>query len=71
VPGENGMQTYWKNGYREINALKNAAGDTLNRYTYDTWDNPRVMEEETPNVLRYAVNTGMRKQDSDIYVGMI
>ncbi len=25
-----------------------------NRYTYDVWGNPRVVEEQTPNVLRYA-----------------
>ncbi|MGE6577825.1 RHS repeat domain-containing protein [Paenibacillus xylanexedens] len=54
VSGETGLQTYWKNGHGDVTELKNAAGDTLNRYTYDVWGNSRVIEEQTPNVLRYA-----------------
>ncbi|MDT0124683.1 RHS repeat-associated core domain-containing protein [Paenibacillus sp. RRE4] len=54
IPGDSGLQTYWKNGHGDVTELKNAAGDTLNRYTYDVWGNPRVLEEQTPNVLRYA-----------------
>ncbi|MGE6577822.1 RHS repeat-associated core domain-containing protein [Paenibacillus xylanexedens] len=54
VSGEAGLQTYWKNGHGDVTELKNAAGDTLNHYTYDVWGNSRVIEEQTPNVLRYA-----------------
>ncbi|MGE6577831.1 RHS repeat domain-containing protein [Paenibacillus xylanexedens] len=54
VSGETGLQTYWKNGHGDVTELKNAAGDTLNRYTYDVWGNSRVIEEQTLNVLRYA-----------------
>nr|WP_318294983.1 RHS repeat-associated core domain-containing protein [Paenibacillus xylanexedens] len=54
IPGDSGLQTYWKNGHGDVTELRNAAGDILNRYTYDVWGNPRVVEEQTPNVLRYA-----------------
>ncbi|MEK3825864.1 RHS repeat-associated core domain-containing protein [Paenibacillus sp. FSL K6-1558] len=54
IPGDSGLQTYWKNGDGDVTELRNEAGDMLNRYTYDVWGNPRVVEEQTPNVLRYA-----------------
>ncbi|WP_445667212.1 RHS repeat-associated core domain-containing protein [Paenibacillus sp. FSL K6-1558] len=54
IPGDSGLQTYWKNGHGDVTELRNAAGDMLNQYTYDVWGNPRVVEEQTPNVLRYA-----------------
>ncbi|MDK8193132.1 RHS repeat-associated core domain-containing protein [Paenibacillus sp. UMB7766-LJ446] len=54
VPGESGLQTYWKNGHGDITELRNASGDRLNRYAYDVWGNTLIEEEEVSNVLRYA-----------------
>ncbi|WP_037288927.1 RHS repeat-associated core domain-containing protein [Saccharibacillus sacchari] len=54
IPGETGLQTYWTNGHGDVIEIQNAAGETVNHYTYDVWGNPIVEEETVPNVLRYS-----------------
>ncbi|MDO3411901.1 RHS repeat-associated core domain-containing protein [Saccharibacillus sp. CPCC 101409] len=54
IPGENELQTYWTNAHGDITEIKDAAGKTLNQYTYDVWGNPIIEEETTDNVLRYS-----------------